>query len=346
MAMTTSASVLTICASAVVLVSCAPLTQPMPPPPPEAADEAASPPPASVLECYLQDRQTPAAADRYRPWIAVLPMADDSGFEEDVWDLENDVPRLLSEVMARSVAWHVVPYGAVMEVVSGHPGRWEDGELRRIGSILQADLVLVGTLLEYNLGRLHLGDPLVGGYKSYTGVADAELTVLDAAELSQVGSIHARDETVDRDLGLDLMGRPRKQDIGFFALDQMVYGSEEFRRTALGQATIKVMEELLQQLAGLILPRAIQTVSGQPEILSVFGDEIYVNVGSENGVHRGYRFAVYPGEDGQGEADPEQRLAVVEVREVVSSRVSRVQIVSGEGIAVGDRIELIMAEPE
>ena len=272
-------------------------------------------------------------------------MVDDSGFEEGVYDLAHDVPRLLSTQMSEFAAWHVIPYEAVAQAAGEAPERWADGDLSRIGAQLQADILMVGTLLEYNLARLHLGDPQVGGYKAYTGLAEAELNVLDATELSRLGLVHARQETVDRDLGLDLLGRPRKQDLGFFTLGEMAYGGEDFQRTALGQATLKMMEDLIQQSARLLQPRALESQSGKPEVLSVFGDEIYINVGSENGVHRRYRFAVFPGASREG-ADPEEQIGVIEVSEVVSSRVSSAQIISGDGIAVGDRIKLIMADPE
>jgi hypothetical protein len=262
-----------------------------------------------------------------------------------VYDLGNDVPRLLSVQMAEFSAWRVIPYEAVAEVAGEASEYWVDGDLARIGSTLQADVLMVGTLLEYNMARLHLGDPQIGGYKAYTGLAEAELSVLDAAELSRLGPVHARHEIVDRDLGLDLLGRPREQDLGFFTLGQMQYGGEEFQRTALGKATLKMMEDLISQLARLLQPRALETQSGKPQVLSVFGDEIYINVGSENGVHRRYRFAVFPGAERQG-VDPEKQIGVIEVQEVVSSKISSVNVVSGDGIAVGDRIKLIMADSE
>lgn len=336
--------------AATSIVCCAPLTQPVQMPSPEEIAEAAAAAEATPLERYLQSRGARSEPDRYRPWIAVLPARDDSGFEEGVWELGQDLPRLLAAELARSTSWHVIPYEAVREAVGELPERWVDPDLGRIGSTLQADVLLAGTLLDYNMERLHVGDPLVGGYKSYKGLAELEFNVLDGADLSRIGSIHARDETIDRDLALDILGRPREQDIGFFNLDRMVYGGDEFRNTALGKATLKAMEEVGQKLAGLLQPRGLQLSAGRPEILSVFGDEIYINVGSENGVHRGYRFAVYPGEKRTGDLPPEQSIGVVEVVEVISSRVARVRALSGDELAVGelavgDRIQLIMAEP-
>ncbi len=334
-----------VCSVLAVILSCAPLTQPAPPVSAVVTAAPELPQEISPLQRYLQGREGETESERYLPWIGVLPMVDDSGFEEDVYDLSNDVPWFLSTQMDKRAAWHVIPYEAVAQVAGELPERWVDADLSRIGMELQADILLVGTLLEYNLARLHLGDPQVGGYKAYTGLAEAEFNVLDAGELSRLGLVHARQETVDRDLGLDLLGRPRKQDFGFFTLGQMAYGGEDFQRTALGQATVTMMEDLMQQLARLLQPRAIEAHSGKPEVLSVFGDEIYINVGSENGVHRRYRFAVFPAEPRQ-DADPEEQIGIIEVIEVVSSRVSSAKVISGDGIAVGDRIKLIMVDPE
>ena len=54
---------------------------------------------ASALEGYLQQRELESRVDTggvYRPYIAVFPFRDDSGFPADYWDLENDNARLLA----------------------------------------------------------------------------------------------------------------------------------------------------------------------------------------------------------------------------------------------------------
>jgi hypothetical protein len=102
------------------------------------------------------------------------------------------------------------------------------------------------------------------------------------------------------------------------------------------------MDEVIQQLAQFVRPQGIQVSSGAAQILSVLGDELFVNVGSENGVHKGYRFAVYPSLQHVGGLDPDQRIAVVEVEDIIGARVSRVTVLSrSDDIGVGDRLELI-----
>jgi hypothetical protein len=337
-----------ILAIAVCLVlagaSCAPLQPPQTEWGGETQAPDADPDTPSALEQFRERRahikDDPAAY--YRPWIAVLPFDDESGFRDGVWDLHNGPAQLLSAEMLRATAWRVVPYAAVLQVVGERPRRWQDEQLQQLADSLGADLLLTGVLLDYNMERLSVGDPLIGGYKAYKGLAEIEVHLVRAADLERIGNAHAQQETVDRGLGLDLLGKPREQDYQFLNLGQMTYGSDEFRGTAIGQATMTVMDDLMQQMAHLVRPQGIQVSSGMAQILSVFGPELFINVGSENGLQKGYRFAVYPGRERAAAVDPEERIAVVEVEDIIGARVSRVRALSGiDQLEVGDRLELI-----
>jgi hypothetical protein len=303
--------------------------------------------PTPALEAYRARRATTVddPASYYRPWIAVLPFDGKSGFRDGVWDLRNEPARLLADEMERSVAWRVVPYAAVVEVVGAPPRRWEEQHVRQIIDALEADMVLTGDLLDYNMERMTVGDPLIGGYKAYKGTAELEVQLI-RADNQRIGNAHSQQESLDRGVALDLLGKPREQDRQFAGLGQMEYGSKEFRSTAIGQATIAAMDEVIQQLAQLARPQGIQVSSGAAQILSVLGDELFVNVGSENGVHKGYRFAVYPSHQHVEGLDPDHRIAIVEVEDIIGARVSRVIALSGGGsIGVGDRLELIGIDP-
>lgn len=333
-----------------LLAACAPLNPPaMTPMEGESLAVEPQAETVSALEQYLERRSQieddPAAY--YRPWIAVLPFDNQTDFRDGVWNLTHGPAHLLSEEMERSTAWRIIPYGAVFEVVPKRPKRWDDAELRRVAEALQADMVVTGDLLDYNMERLQVGEPLIGGYKSYKGMAELEVHLTRATDLYRMGNAHAMQETVDRGLGLDLLGKPREQDEQFLNLGGMQYGGEEFRGTAIGQATVIAMDATIQQLAQLVRPQGIQVSSGAAEILSVFGDELFINVGSENGVQAGYRFAVYPGTERTDGKDPDLRIAVVEVVDIIGARVSKVAALSGAAkIGVGDRLELIGIEEQ
>ena len=324
---------------------CAPLT---PPERSESTSSAEDEEKDSALARYLQERRTSADSVAVSPpYIAALPFADRSGFRRDIWDLEGEMARLLSAYLAAAPYWQVVPYRAVAEAV-GEAGDLEPEKALEIGRLLQADMIVLGVVRDYDMRRVAVGDPLLGGYKSYTGIADLELRVVGVRDQREIGTVETTRETVDRDLGLDLLGKPRQQDIQFTGLRDMVFGSEEFESTALGQATFEAMDDLVTKLGELVRPSGLK-LGGQPaEILSIYEEEIFINIGSENRVRTGYRFEVYPGprralDEG---LDTLQPLGVIEVQEIIGARLSRVWILEGEDqIRTGDRLRLMKSEP-
>jgi hypothetical protein len=314
--------------------------------PPGAAQEAGS----SVLKSYLEQRERETMADMggvYRPYVAVFPFRDDSGFPDDFWDLESDIARLLAAEMAVQRFWHVVPYDAVVEVAT-EPLGVEQEELYEAARLLGADIVLLGTLLDFNMERFTVGDPLLGGYKSYRGTAEVELKAVRAEDRSTVGNLYSKIETTDRGLGIDLLGKPREQDQQFVNLRNMAFGSEEFRATGLGQATLEVLGELVEKLVATLKPRGITLAEGAfAEVLSVNGEEVFINIGSENGVYVGQRLSIVPA--------PERALtqslagdtpvSVVQVQDVIGGRVSRARALYGAALVVtGDHLRPIEAD--
>ena len=151
-------------------------------------------------------------------------------------------------------------------------------------------------------------------------------------------------ELNDRDLGLDLLGKPREQDTQFAGLKDVEFGSEEFRQTLLGRATVEAIDDLVQKIAAVFQPGGIEIAGISPEIISVYGDDIYCNLGSEHGLRPRFRFAVHPNADRvQADGlDPLQSVAVVEVAEIIGARLSSLRVLSEMGsIKPGDRLKLV-----
>ncbi len=332
-------------------LSCAPLAMPQGQSAPAAAvaDTAAAETAASALDHYLHLKGLLVDnTGMARPYIAVLPFTDESGFRQGVWDVERDMARLLSAKMSIQPEWHAVPYEAVAKVV-GKSRKIKKDQALLAGRRLEADFVIMARLIDYDLRRLSVGDPMLGGYKSYSGVAEIELRVLRVHDESEFDLLHTRKEIIDRDLGLDLLGKPRNQDLQFVNLAKIPFGSTDFDSTAIGEATQDAMGELVNKLIEMIKPSGLHLEGELAQILSVYGDEIYINIGSENGLHSGYRFGVFPAAERSSAEmlNVLKRVALVEVKEVIGARLSSVTVLEGkEWIKVGDRLQLIQDEEE
>ena len=323
--------------------SCAPLTSPEGGVPGDwqgTPEETVATP--SALEAYM------AARLRYgegpRPdFIAVVPFADESGFREGVWNVEYEMANMLSIDLAAIPEWQVVPFNAVAELTMAADGR-EGWSPLEVGRHLLADMVVLGLLQDYDMRRLSVGDPLLGGYKSYVAVAQIRTEVVRVADGGEVGIAETLHEVNERDLGLNFLGKPREMDKEFAGLAEIEFGSDAFRETLLGGATLAAMDDQVQKIASMLKPGGIEIQDVSPEIISVYGDDIYANLGSEHGLRPRFRFGVYPNAD-RAEAeglDPKQALAVVEVAEVIGARLSSLRVLGETGaIMPGDRLKLV-----
>ena len=301
----------------------------------------------SALESYLVARRR-YGTDPRPDFVAVVPFVDESGFREGVWNVDYELANMLSIELEIIPEWQVVPFNAVAELALEAEATGAALALE-IGQKLEADVVLWGLLQDYDMRRLSVGDPLLGGYKSYAAVAQMQVEALRVADGGEMGVVEALRELSDRDLGLNLLGKPREQDKQFAGLKEIEFGSDEFRQTLLGRATVEAMDELVQEIAAMFKPGGIELQDVSPEIISVYGEDIYTNLGSEHGLRPRFRFAVYPSLDRietEG-LDPIQAVAVVEVAEVIGARLSSLRVLSETGaIKPGDRLKLVETQGE
>ena len=188
---------------------------------------------------------------------------------------------------------------------------------------------------------------MLGGYKSYSAVAQMSVEIARVDDGSAIGKAEAQRELTDRDLGLDLLGKPREQDLQFAGLKELEFGSEEFRETLLGQVTVETVGELVQKIAAAFEPEGLVFEGDAPEVIAVYSEDIYANIGSEHGVRPRLRFFVYPGNErikAEG-LDPEKSVALVEVAEIISTRLASLRVLRTTGeIKAGDRLELAEGE--
>ncbi len=324
--------------------SCAPLTSPeggpedwqQPEPPP---------PPPSALEQYLEARQRYGSGPR-PDFVAVVPFVDDSGFREGVWNIEYELANMLSAELVAVRNWQVVPFDAVAELALEW-GFASHEQALAIGRELGADFVIVGLLQDYDMRRLSVGDPLVGGYKSYSAVAQMRVEIARVDDGSAIGQAETLRDLTDRDVGLDLLGKPREQDLQFAGLKEVEFGSEAFGQTLLGQATIEAVGELVHKVVAAFEPEGLVFEGDAPEVIAVYSEDLYANIGSAHGIRPRLRFFVYPGNErikAEGLA-PEESVALVEVVEIISTRLASLRVIRTTGeIKAGDRLKLAEGE--
>jgi hypothetical protein len=317
--------------------------------------------PSSVLlfgVLVLMVPLTPISASEVQT-IGVFPFKDDSGFRGK-WDLAMEVPALLGRLLTEDLSCQVVFPDSVQQVINAGGTRLRGAQwcllslpirasrssvdlddpvgLARIGKEIGADVVIAGTIADFNATRFQAGDPMIGGYKSYSAeVALREVHVIRVGGAEEIGLLDAHEKLVDRDLGLDLLGRPRERDREFLQLDQLSFGSEEFRRTVLGETAFKALETLKARIKGILAAPVTADITGGPiEILAVQDDTVFLAAGSEDGMKVGIRLTVYAGTGREHTED--ERVGSIEVTAVEGPHLSKGRVLEGDGRISPDHV--------
>ena len=279
---------------------------------PGAAEEIARPPPLS---------------------IALLDFEDRAGFQGR-WNLARDVPEFLGRHLDEEDAFDVVSAKRVEAAqadpqVAGLEGR--DLALAA-GRLLGADIVIRGVVETFGMRRVTAGDPNLAGYKSYhSRVRIEEVEVIRVATEEVLGTVETNRDSTETPLGLDLFGRPRRQDREFRELFHLDFGSERFFELPLGTIAGAAFEELRREIASLLMERpAIDLTGENAVVLAVDHDEVYLGIGIDDNVEYGDLLPLYR---------DSLRVALVKVSEVIGPHLSKATIVDGaDRVETGSRI--------
>lgn len=260
--------------------------------------------------------------------ILVVPFDDNSEFR-GTWDLRQGVPRLLSELLAESGAFEVLPFDTLAAAAAGageSAAPRQDRE-RLAGREAGADLVLAGNVGRFAIKRFNVGSPLVGGYTSYRVVVEVEARLSRVLSGARDGEeIRGRSEVNDQDLGLTLLGKPTRAEAALARLNEVPFGAPEFRDTIVGAATL----DALGQIAGELSARAALSAVPEGKVLSLEGDGGFANLGLADHLQAGLRLAVHSRRD-------TQRVGMVQIVEVFAPHLSRFRTLEGrEAIGKGD----------
>lgn len=286
----------------------------------------------------------------------VLPFRDESGFSGEQWDLQDDLPRVLCDTLARTPGLAVVPFVKVKTALETQIEDWQPAsltdELQEWGLSHDARYALLGTVQEFSITRFDVGNPMLGGYTSHRVRIQVRYTLVDLVSGETVATRTASADVRNRQMSLTLLGKPSEEDIDYAALDTMAFDSEAFRRTLVGRAVHQWKSELIGQLRS-VLPAAAgapatNVAFQEAAVVLVREGEVYIAAGSADGVQPGDEFEVFT--QGEELRDPnthellghaDKRVGRIRVEAVRDQHLSLASILEGHGdIRSKDRVRL------
>ena len=293
----------------------------------------------------------PAAQEQKTDSVILFPpFMDESGFTGR-WKLSDDLPRYLSSFIMEKFRAVVIPpasvqlFGETIGVVGN--GLLSVGMLDRTASHFKARYIITATITEFSVGRFIVAEQKLAGYEAFSADVKFTFKVYDARKLrvDMDKALITEEEAVgavrDRGLGITLFGKQTERTNQYFSLDELLFGGEKFNKTVIGEAMAKAAGEFATKLGQAIPELQLREITEQAnaakpvqdtmftlhrkilngEILVVDSLEVFINLGSDDGLVVGEKIPVFA--KGEQLRDP-KTLAVLGESDL---RVGEIQII-------------------
>ena len=275
-------------------------------------------------------------ADVLAQRVLFLPFKDESKFNGP-WDIPFELANGLADTLAGHGFLKIVPIDSVMVRLDKkeRAGNVTPEKALKFGRELGVDYVILGEIEEFVMKRFQATIPL-GGYRSYQGLVTINLKPFKVIDGRATDQVKGYGETDEKRYGVTNPAAYIKLEKEYHLLGDIAWGSDGFRETLLGQATGNCLHDLAANLTEFISPPPELTVS-EPKIVLVDDGQVYINVGSENGVQNGDKYGVWDyGEElidsGSGiylgKALP-RRIGAIQVEQVLNDKLSLARILQG-----------------
>jgi len=280
--------------------------------------------------------------------LAVLPFEDDSGFD-GAWDIGVGLSTLLSERLDAVPGYSVAELDSTAkhEMAAGNAAADSACPGKALFDSLRIGCLITGTIEEFGISRFGIVSPTLGGYQSYRAGVGASFSLWERGVGGELLSDCVEAEVKRGGLGLTFLGKPTDEMQQWEMLDALEFGSEAFMATIIGEAVDSLLTEMVQKIQSALPPqRSLDSMIGPAVIVSIDGEQVYINRGFEDGVQVGDRFEVY--RQGEELQDPQTgellgysdlRVGHIGVSYVKSAHLSVAEVVGKGGeVKAGDQI--------
>ena len=274
--------------------------------------------------------------------IVLLPFYDESGYRGP-WKLRYEIPIMLGDMLVDEY-FSIVEMDSVLSIMGPPPKKGifskffgmfsnskdkqkvlTDSEILSIGRQVGADYAIIGVIEDFKYKRSGGGEPMIGGYKSYTAdVKIDQVRVIQVSNGTVLATVTGDDKKNSRGLGLELFGKPRRLDLEFYSLDSLDFGSKRYLNTLLGQATVEALNNAHQEIRSAITQPDNEWFKEKKfVIMSLETGSVSINAGSGDGIKSGDLFRVYATES-------EALVGKIRVTSVWSDHISKAEIIDGQ----------------
>ncbi len=312
--------------------------------------------------------------------LIMMPFRDNSGFSGK-WDLATDVPRFFAAYNKERFRIGIISPLSVKQFMVEHhmdTTRFSNAaDLKRTAEHFRVRYIVSAEIEEFSVGRFMVSEVQLAGYEAFSATVKVNFVLYDAARFASsreaiVYEGEAEGTVKDKSLGITLFGKRTERTNQYFALDEIAFGTGTFNKTIIGEALLKCADDLstkLERSIPLLVSKTVVLSSSviidstsndstfmlsrhliNGEIVIVDGDEVFINLGSQDGLKVGDMLPVFSGEKdivdpntGDVLGSREEKVGEVQVIEIRAEHLCLATIISGkENITVQQRVRKVI----
>lgn len=207
---------------------------------------------------------------------------------------------------------------------------------------IPCDVVVYGIVDKFDLTRYNVAEPTLAGYEYYSFTAELRLIILNFKLKTVSQQLDVRTGISRNNVGINLFGKTTEDRKKFFGLDKLIFGSERFMESIVGEGMRDVyrqFEEHYQREVLRLTPgentKTIPSLTGSILTYDANSGDCFVNIISD-GLKSGDQLFVYTAGDslfdsatGEFLGLSEKRVAELKVMEIRNAKLLFAQVISG-----------------
>lgn len=253
------------------------------------------------------------------PQLVFTPFENESSFK-GVWNLSIEIPNYIAAYLREFYKVNVLSSKAFLSLA----------EKREINTSLPIDVqsasvivtetgflyLVTGKINDFGVSRFSAGESNIAGYEAYRCDVEISIRIFDINTNSNILAQNFEKSITNKGLAFNLFGAASDDKKQFLALDKIIFGSEEFHKTIVGEAMFQLCNDLAAEIKEvnkeILYPKKdaklsitiqdnsldnvklkTEIIKGQILTYDSTSGEAFINVGSFHGLNKGAILNVY-----------------------------------------------------
>lgn len=247
------------------------------------------------------------------------PFENESSFK-GAWNLSIEIPNYIAAYIREFYKVSVLSSTAFLSLAEkqdisiGNPIDMQSASI--IVNEAGFSYLVLGKINDFGISRFSAGESNIAGYEAYRCDIEISITIFNINSNTTVFSHNIKKSITNKGLAFNLFGAASDDKKQYLALDKMIFGSEEFHKTIVGEAMFQLCEDLTAEMKQvnkeLLYPKKetkasvtmqdsslekvklmTEIIRGQILTYDSASGEAFINLGSLHGLSKGTILNIY-----------------------------------------------------